>query len=131
MAYKITANEEIIRGWIERRNGTPAIVRGSADTLQGLTILFGAEGGRSDLEPISWEEFFDTFNSGRLLFKYSDAKIENGNPPGFTFISRDNVAAFDDTDEPILPEENDMARENIFGSAPPAFEMGLPPEEAE
>lgn len=75
-----TDDHEEIRRWVEARNGQPARVRGIAgDGL--LRIDFGEPD--EELEPISWEEFFRTFDNNDLSFlhqeKTADGKLSRFN----------------------------------------------------
>jgi hypothetical protein len=121
MSIKITTNHEAIREWIEGHDGRPAIIRGSVDTLSGLSIVFGNDNAlRQEMEEISWDEFFDTFESAHLSFRYSDGIFASGDEDlSYNFIDRESIPALDNN-EFILPEENEVARENMFGSAPSA-----------
>src|SRR3954468_7945967 len=58
---KTTVHEEI-RRWAEEHGGKPARVRGTADGGGGvLRIDFPGGAGEDDLEPISWDEWFEIF----------------------------------------------------------------------
>jgi hypothetical protein len=62
-------------------------IRGSGGILR---IDFDEPGGNDDvrLERISWEEFFDTFDSSELAFLHQD-KTAEGKPSRFNkFVSR-------------------------------------------
>lgn len=63
----ITTQHAEVRSWIESHNGAPAL----NDTGYGrgyLAINFGEE---REFQPISWEEFFDQFESHHLAFTYA------------------------------------------------------------
>lgn len=121
MTFRATNNHDEIRRWVEGHGGTPAVIRGSADPLPSLSIIWRNE-GEAELEEISWDEFFDAFETGRLSFRYSPQAKSGDEDSAFNFVGRDTVTALDNQ-EFIFPEENEMARENMFPSAP-AVEEG-------
>lgn len=77
-----TVDHTAIRKWVEKHGGRPARVaetapdkpEGKAGSAGILRIDFGEP--EASLEPISWEEFFDTFEKHRLALLYEDE------PPG-------------------------------------------------
>jgi len=115
MAY-ITTNHEEIRSWIEKQGGTPAIVRGttSNDSFGVLHIDFNQD---PNLEPISWNVFFDRFESAGMAFSYDDDR--RGLPhKKFTFLRRADISQkMEDTT--TLPDAGDQKRaeENMYNSA--------------
>jgi hypothetical protein len=129
MSYHITNNHEEIRTWIEGNNGKPAVARGATDPITSLSIAWH---GRDipinrELEEISWEEFFDAFETGNFSFKFDRAAKGGTEEFSYNFINRDSVPALDNK-EFILPEDNEMARENMFPSAPSTEEGDTHPE---
>lgn len=60
---KITRDHETIRRWADE---DPALLR----------IDFPGYAGEESLEPISWEEFLETFEKKRLAFLYQDKAAE-------------------------------------------------------
>jgi hypothetical protein len=62
-----TTDHNEIRRWAEENGGRPARVVGSEAALR---IDFPGEPDGEDLESISWEEFFDTFEQQSLVFLY-------------------------------------------------------------
>lgn len=76
-----TTDHKVIRRWIEERNGRPARVKGTADKQgEGILRIDFAEPDDS-LEPISWEEFFVTFDDRKLEFLHQDET--DGRPSRF------------------------------------------------
>lgn len=113
MAFLVTNDHIEIRRWIEENGGRPAVIRGSEETLTSLSIKFG---DNPELEDISWDEFFDAFETGGLSFRYSD-KVAKGNEDlGFNFLARD-AANRQDNASSIMPEDNEMFEDNMFPSA--------------
>jgi hypothetical protein len=75
---KQTTDHDVIRRWVEKRGGRPARVAPTAPAESGeqkgssgiLRIDFGEP--NEGLEPISWEEFFQTFDKHKLALPYQD-----------------------------------------------------------
>jgi hypothetical protein len=69
-----TTDHEIIRRWAEKRGGRPARIAATAPAKSaGRT---GSSGilriANESLEPISWEEFYRTFDKQKLALLYQD-----------------------------------------------------------
>jgi len=71
-----TTHHEVIRQWAEERDGVPATVEGTGhgDHLGVLHIDFGGENDK--LRHISWEEWFETFDSRGLNFIYQEQRSD-------------------------------------------------------
>ena len=85
-----TTDHDEIRRWVEERGGRPARVKttGSGEDPGLLRINFPGYGRRDTLEDISWEEFFEKFDSKKLAFLYQDT-LKNGQQSRFfKFVSR-------------------------------------------
>ena len=87
-----TINHEEIRGWIEARNGKPAQFKGTAggedENAPGiLAVLFPDDRTETSLETLSWEQFFEKFERGSLVFEY--ASIGDGHANDYAFTHRD------------------------------------------
>jgi hypothetical protein len=69
---KTTTDHATIRQWVETRGGRPARVKGTGSARDAglLRVDFGPQEDR--LEPISWEQFFETFERSKLAFLYQD-----------------------------------------------------------
>jgi hypothetical protein len=69
-------SHEVIRHWAEERGGRPATVRGSEHEGHPgvLRIIFAQPGSRADsnLEEISWDDWFRTFDARELVFLFQD-----------------------------------------------------------
>lgn len=65
-----TTDHDVIRKWAEARGARPARVKGTggADDAGLLRLDFGEP--EENLEPIGWEDFFDTFDESGLAFVY-------------------------------------------------------------
>lgn len=64
---KQTTNTRLIELWIKKRDGVPAIVKGTDDLLR---IKFDSLD--EDLEKITWAKFFKIFRENNLAFIYED-----------------------------------------------------------
>lgn len=90
---KRTTDHEQIRRWVEARNGKPARVHGTGtnDETSLLRIDFPEEHDEEDdenLEEISWDEFFESFDQKRLAFLYQE-RTAGGEPSRFNrFVYR-------------------------------------------
>jgi hypothetical protein len=71
-----TTHHEVIRQWAEERKGVPATVEGTehGDHLGVLRIDFGGDDDK--LRHISWDEWFDTFDSRGLNFIYQEQRSD-------------------------------------------------------
>jgi hypothetical protein len=68
-----TTDHDRIREWAEARGGRPARVKGTGDSADAglLRLDFGEP--EESLEPVEWEDFFETFESSKLAFLYDDS----------------------------------------------------------
>lgn len=71
---KTTKDHSIIKRWVEERNGTPAKVKGTEKNEGGIGVLRVKFSEDPDLETISWEDFFETFDERNLKFLYQEKK---------------------------------------------------------
>ncbi len=119
MAYIATTNQEEIRNWIAEHNGQPIISRDGTG-IEKLALVFNAPLGLSTIsaEVITWEEFFDRFNSQNLVFQYDKDGEERGEF-AYALLNRELVgAASSDADDGGLEMvEDDIPQENIMPSA--------------
>lgn len=89
---KTTTDHDTIRKWVEKRDGHPATVKGTAggDDAGLLRIDYPGYSGEESLEKISWEDFFAKFEEAELAFLYQE-KTDDGQLSRFSkFVSRDN-----------------------------------------
>lgn len=70
----VTTSHEVIKQWAEDRGGRPATVEGTEhdDHLGVLRFDFGDQDDR--LTPVTWDEWFDTFDARRLNFIYQEER---------------------------------------------------------
>lgn len=83
----VTTHHEVIKEWAEERGGVPATVSGTEhdDHLGVLRFDFGGDDGNGDdsnLEHVSWEEWFKTFDERQLNFIYQENRSD-GNQSTF------------------------------------------------
>jgi hypothetical protein len=86
-----TTDHDVIRRWIESRQGHPSVVRATEGRGRGgaglLRVDFGpAEDG---LHEIGWDEFFETFDSNDLTFLFQDSTSDGGESRFHKFVRRD------------------------------------------
>lgn len=81
---KRTDNHDTIRKWAEERNARPSRVKdtGDDDDPGILRLDFPDYGDDSDLEAISWDEFFEKFDESGLDFIYQE-RTESGELSNF------------------------------------------------
>jgi len=82
-----TTDHDEIRRWVEEHDGRPTRVR---DTGDGgvLRIDFPGGAGEDQLEPISWEDWFATFDDRGLAFLYQEHKADGEDSTFFKLVSR-------------------------------------------
>jgi hypothetical protein len=86
-----TTDHEEIRRWVEEHGGRPARVRATADGGGGvLRIDFPGGAGEEELEPISWEEWFEIFDRNNLAGLYQEQKASGEDSTFFKLVSRDD-----------------------------------------
>lgn len=89
---EVTTNHETIKQWVEERDGRPARVKGTDKGNSGglLRIDYPGYSGEDTLETITWDEFFEAFESNNLAFLYQD-ETKGGKESRFSkLISRDS-----------------------------------------
>lgn len=92
-AAQVTIDHEQIKQWVEDHGGCPAQVkRTSGRNGAGLLrIDYPGYSGQKSLETISWDDFFEKFDSSKLAFLYQD-RTKSGRPSRFSkLVSRDTV----------------------------------------
>lgn len=67
----ITTDHLKIKRWVEQRGGHPARVEGTAVRgSSGVLVLDYGDPTSLELEPITWDDFFEGFEENRLAFLY-------------------------------------------------------------
>jgi hypothetical protein len=88
-----TVDHDEIRRWAEEHGGRPARVRGTGDGDAGvLRIDFPGGAGEEDLEPISWDEWFEMFDEQGLALVYQDRKADGEDSTFAKLVRRDRVS---------------------------------------
>ncbi|WP_119679930.1 hypothetical protein [Indioceanicola profundi] len=82
-----TTDHETIRKWAEARNGRPASVKGTHKGDDGGILRIDFDEQEEGLEPITWDEFFKTFEDRELAFLYQD-EIDGNKSRFFKLVSR-------------------------------------------
>ena len=69
-----TTDHEVIRQWVEERNGHPACVEGTGDADDPGLLRIDFEDGEpgAELQPLEWDEFFEKFDESGLQFLYQE-----------------------------------------------------------
>ncbi len=80
----LTRSHDVIRKWAEERGGMPATVEGTEhDGRVGvLRFDFPRGGGNRRLREVSWDQWFETFDSRDLVFMYQE-QLRNGDQSNF------------------------------------------------
>ena len=86
-----TTDHDEIRQWVEERDGQPAYVESTESGDGGmLRIDFPDQEDDENLDDISWEEMFETFEENDLAFLYQD-ETDDGDTSYFCkFVSRES-----------------------------------------
>lgn len=93
---EITTNHDEIRRWVEERGGRPARVRGTGEGKEDAGLLridMPDSPSEQELEPISWEQFFEKFEEKNLAFLYQDTAASGRKSYFSKLVSRDSEAA--------------------------------------
>ena len=89
---QVTIDHDEIRNWVEERGGNPARVKGteSKGSAGLLRVDYPGFSGEDTLEKITWEEFFEAFDTNGLAFLYQE-ETEDGSQSRFSkLVSRDS-----------------------------------------
>lgn len=84
----VTRNHDVIKQWADERKGVPATVPGTehGDHLGVLRFNFPGYGGQ-DLQEVSWDDWFKTFDDRQLVFQYQEHKADGHQSNFFHFDS--------------------------------------------
>lgn len=88
---KTTTDHNEIKKWVEKRDGKPALVKGTGDTGKGgglLRINFPG-GAEESLENMEWDKFFTIFDENNLEFLYQDETKDGSESRFFKFVDKD------------------------------------------
>jgi anaerobic selenocysteine-containing dehydrogenase len=89
-AGETTTERDVIKKWIEERNGHPAVVRATEDDRKsGGLLRVEFRDPEDKLREIDWDEFFEVFEENKLAFLHQD-KTADGKTGRFNkFINRE------------------------------------------
>jgi hypothetical protein len=87
---KTTTNHDEIRRWAEERGGKPATITGTESGGEDAGVLrIDFPGGAEDrLEEISWDDWFQKFDSENLAFLYQEQVKSGEESRFFKLVSR-------------------------------------------
>lgn len=89
---KVTSDHNEIRQWAQQRGGHPATVSRSGDNRGDDALLrFNFQGESEDLEPVSWAQFFETFDENNLVMLYQEETEQGDESRFFKFVSADTA----------------------------------------
>ncbi len=95
---KITTDHETIRQWVETRGGTPAhVTTQSADDAGSLYVVRKDE-PMDDMEAISWDDFFETFEAEELAFIYAEQDPSESDEWFYDLVERTEALERSDLD---------------------------------
>lgn len=85
----VTTDHEVIRSWVEERDGHPAIVKGTEKGGSAmLRIDYPGYSGEDTLEEIEWDEFFEIFDENKLAFLHQDQTADGALSRFSKFVER-------------------------------------------
>ncbi|MGX7871532.1 hypothetical protein ACVDG5_000135 [Mesorhizobium sp. ORM6] len=81
-----TTNHEVIRAWIEAREGRPAVA-----STSGKGAILRVDFGEADeeLQAVEWEEFFRIMDANNLAFVHQDMTADGATSRFNKFVERD------------------------------------------
>ncbi len=72
-----TQSHAVIQHWAEERGGQPATVPGTEHGNRPGVLRFNFPGyGGQGLQPVSWDDWFKTFDSRHLIFVFQEHKTD-------------------------------------------------------
>ena len=121
MLFKTTTDHDEIRTWVDEHGGRPSL-RERKDTMPGIIdINFDTLENNNIEETISWDEFFDIFDSLNMQFRF-DSSGEEKKDFSYSILSQTEEGQNDPdvgtVNEIEMPE--DVPIENVIASAPAA-----------
>jgi hypothetical protein len=85
-----TTDHDEIRRWAEQHGGKPAVVRDTRDGGGGgvLRIDFPGGTGEDRFEHVSWDEWFEIFDSNDLALLYQEQKASGEDSTFHKLVNR-------------------------------------------
>ncbi|MFB9238911.1 hypothetical protein ACFFWC_25860 [Plantactinospora siamensis] len=76
----MTTNHDVIRRWASDRRAEPATISGTERDGRAGVLTFDFPGYRESgrIRPITWDEWFDTFDLRQLNFIYQEERSNGG-----------------------------------------------------
>jgi hypothetical protein len=90
---KATTDHETIKAWAENRGGRPATVRGTGGKGEAGLLRLDFEDKDEELEPISWETFFEKFDQEDLVFLFQEETTDGSVSRFHKFVDRETAEA--------------------------------------
>lgn len=91
----VTWDHDEIRQWAEERGAHPARVRGTGrrGDVGMIRLDFPGFSGARSLEPIEWDEWFESFDENNLALVYRDTTAAGARSNFNKLVGRENVEA--------------------------------------
>lgn len=91
MAQKNTTDHDVIKKWVEERDGKPAVIVNEGEKTELLRLNFPGY-DEENLEEIDWDKWFEVFEDRELALIYQD-KTRDGERSNFNkLVRRDSVS---------------------------------------
>lgn len=88
---KNTTDHDVIKKWVESRDGNPAVIVNDGEKTELLRLNF-PDYDEDNLENIDWDKWFDIFDDRKLALIYQE-KTREGETSNFNkLVSRDSVS---------------------------------------
>lgn len=87
---KTTTNHDEIRQWCEARGGHPARVADTSGGEGAGVLRIDFEPQSENLERISWDDWFETFDDSKLAFLHQDSAADGAASRFNKLISRED-----------------------------------------
>src|SRR5579872_3012965 len=86
---RYTVDHEEIRRWAERRGGRPAALGRARGRITGLRVDFPEYRIKAAFQRITWDRFFDAFETARWGFVYHEKTGAGQLSHFYRFVERD------------------------------------------
>ena len=84
-----TTDHEEIRRWVEEHGGLPAAVKNTlAGDAAGVLYLDFPGADKKDVDEMTWEQFFKTFDRQNLALACEDAPPTGDGAPSWQLVDR-------------------------------------------
>ena len=83
-----TTDHDVFRKWIESRQGRPTKVAGTESNDGEGILRIDFREPDDKLEPINWDEFFETFEDRKLAFLHQNKTADGKTSRFFKFVHR-------------------------------------------